>query len=77
MSRRSPLKRKRTSQSRKKYSGYSGGNRRPGEKPKNFKETVSRFVPLLKPFIPGMVAVLAGATGLGNLAFFAISRKLA
>jgi len=26
---------------------------------------------------PGMVAVLAGATGLGNLAFFAISRKLA
>ncbi len=25
---------------------------------------------------PGMVAVLAGATGLGNLAFFAISRKL-
>ncbi len=26
---------------------------------------------------PGLVAVLAGATGLGNLAFFAISRKLA
>ncbi|WP_329741628.1 hypothetical protein [Dyella sp. A6] len=25
---------------------------------------------------PGMVAVLAGATGLGNLAFFAISRRL-
>ncbi|MDE2247905.1 MAG: hypothetical protein KGJ96_04930 [Xanthomonadaceae bacterium] len=25
---------------------------------------------------PGMVAVLAGATGLGNLAFFAIARKL-
>lgn len=25
----------------------------------------------------GMVAVLAGATGLGNLAFFAVSRKLA
>lgn len=25
---------------------------------------------------PGLVAVLAGATGLGNLAFFAISRKL-
>ena len=25
---------------------------------------------------PGMVAVLAGATGLGNLASFAISRKL-
>jgi hypothetical protein len=25
---------------------------------------------------PGMIAVLAGATGLGNLAFFAISRKL-
>ena len=25
---------------------------------------------------PGMVAVLAGATGLGNLVFFAISRKL-
>ena len=64
MSRRSPLKRKRTSQSRKKYSGYSGGNRRPGEKPKNFKETVSRFVPLLKPFIPGMVVVLiAGVIG--------------
>ena len=64
MSRRSPLKRKRTSQSRKKYSGYSGGNRRPGEKPKNFKETVSRFVPLLKPFVPGMIVVLiAGVIG--------------
>ncbi|MFA6229767.1 MAG: DUF6249 domain-containing protein [Rhodanobacter sp.] len=25
---------------------------------------------------PGMVAVLAGATGLGNLAFFAIARRL-
>ena len=25
---------------------------------------------------PGLVAVLAGATGLGNLAFFAISRRL-
>ena len=25
---------------------------------------------------PGLVAVLAGATGLGNLIFFAISRKL-
>lgn len=25
---------------------------------------------------PGMVAVLAGATGLGNLVFFGISRKL-
>jgi hypothetical protein len=25
---------------------------------------------------PGMVAVLAAATGLGNLAFFAVSRKL-
>ena len=25
---------------------------------------------------PGMIAVLAGATGLGNLAFFAISRRL-
>ncbi len=25
---------------------------------------------------PGLIAVLAGATGLGNLAFFAISRKL-
>ncbi len=25
---------------------------------------------------PGMVAVLAGATGLGNLAFFAVARKL-
>jgi hypothetical protein len=25
---------------------------------------------------PGMVAVLAGATGLGNLVFFAISRRL-
>jgi hypothetical protein len=25
---------------------------------------------------PGMVAVLAGATGLGNLAFFAMARKL-
>ena len=25
---------------------------------------------------PGMIAVLAGATGLGNLVFFAISRKL-
>ena len=42
----------------------SGDNRRPGEKPKNFKETVSRFVPLLKPFIPGMVVVLiAGVIG--------------
>lgn len=26
---------------------------------------------------PGLIAVLAGATGLGNLAFFAISRRLA
>ena len=26
---------------------------------------------------PGLIAVLAGTTGLGNLAFFAISRKLA
>lgn len=26
---------------------------------------------------PGLVAVLAGATGLGNLVFFAISRRLA
>ncbi|MGN2254693.1 hypothetical protein ACFWZ4_15040 [Frateuria sp. GZRe12] len=26
---------------------------------------------------PGMVAVLAGATGLGNLVFYAIARKLA
>ena len=25
---------------------------------------------------PGLIAVLAGATGLGNLAFFGISRKL-
>lgn len=25
---------------------------------------------------PGLIAVLAGATGLGNLAFFAISRRL-
>lgn len=25
---------------------------------------------------PGLIAVLAGATGLGNLAFFALSRKL-
>ncbi len=25
---------------------------------------------------PGMIAVLAGVTGLGNLAFFAIARKL-
>jgi hypothetical protein len=25
---------------------------------------------------PGLIAVLAGATGVGNLAFFAISRKL-
>ena len=25
---------------------------------------------------PGMVAVLAGATGLGNLAFFAVARRL-
>jgi hypothetical protein len=25
---------------------------------------------------PGLVAVLAGATGLGNLVFFAISRRL-
>ena len=25
---------------------------------------------------PGLVAVLAGATGLGNLAFFAISRRI-
>ncbi|MBQ4855469.1 hypothetical protein IMW82_12400 [Rhodanobacter sp. B2A1Ga4] len=25
---------------------------------------------------PGMIAVLAGATGLGNLAFFAISRRI-
>ncbi len=25
---------------------------------------------------PGMIAVLAGATGLGNLAFFAIARRL-
>ncbi|MDQ6648345.1 MAG: hypothetical protein M3Y93_14155 [Pseudomonadota bacterium] len=25
---------------------------------------------------PGMVAVLAGATGLGNLAFFAVTRRL-
>ncbi|MEW9572081.1 hypothetical protein ABQJ54_09965 [Rhodanobacter sp. Si-c] len=25
---------------------------------------------------PGLVAVLAGATGLGNLVFFAVSRKL-
>ncbi|CAM5395756.1 hypothetical protein [Rhodanobacter lindaniclasticus] len=25
---------------------------------------------------PGMIAVLAGATGLGNLVFFAVSRKL-
>ncbi|HWU77351.1 MAG TPA: DUF6249 domain-containing protein [Rhodanobacter sp.] len=25
---------------------------------------------------PGMVAVLAGATGLGNLVFFAVARKL-
>lgn len=25
---------------------------------------------------PGLIAVLAGTTGLGNLAFFAISRKL-
>ena len=64
MSRRSPLKRKRTSQSRKKYSGYSDGNRRPGEKPKNLKETVSRFIPLLKPFVPGMIVVLiAGVIG--------------
>lgn len=36
----------------------------PRRKPKNFKETVSRFVPLLKPFIPGMVVVLiAGVIG--------------
>lgn len=48
----------------KKYSGYSDGNRRPGEKPKNFKETVSRFIPLLKPFVPGMIVVLiAGVIG--------------
>jgi hypothetical protein len=26
---------------------------------------------------PGMVAVLAGATGLGNLVFFALSRRMA
>lgn len=25
---------------------------------------------------PGMIAVLAGATGLGNLAFFAVARRL-
>lgn len=29
-----------------------------------------------KEVTPGLVAVLAGATGLGNLVFFAISRRL-
>jgi hypothetical protein len=29
-----------------------------------------------KDVTPGLVAVLAGATGLGNLVFFAISRRL-
>ncbi len=62
--RRSPLKRKRTSATRKKYRQYSGGSRKPGEKPKNLKATVTRFVPLLKPFIPGLIVVLiAGIIG--------------
>lgn len=58
MSRKSPLKRKRTSSARRKYKEYSGENRRPGEKPKNFKGAVSRFTPLLKPFVPGLTVVL-------------------
>lgn len=64
MSRKSPLKRKRTSSARRKYKEYSGENRRPGEKPKNFKGAVSRFTPLLKPFVPGLTVVLiAGVIG--------------
>ena len=58
MNRKSPLKRKRMLRSKKKYSGYGSGERKPGEKPKDFKGTVSKFLPLLRPFLPGLVLVV-------------------
>ena len=58
MNRKSPLKRKRMLRSKKKYSGYGSGERKPGEKPKDFKGTVSKFLPLLMPFLPGLILVV-------------------
>ena len=58
MNRKSPLKRKRMLRAKKKYSGYGSGERKPGEKPKDFKGTVSKFLPLLRPFLPGLVLVV-------------------
>ena len=58
MNRKSPLKRKRMLRSKKKYSGYGSGERKPGEKPKDFKGTVSKFLPLLRPFLPGLIQVV-------------------
>ena len=58
MNRKSPLKRKRMLRSKKKYSGYGSGERKPGEKPKDFKGTVSKFLPLLRPFLPGLILVV-------------------
>ncbi len=58
MNRKSPLKRKRMLRAKKKYSGYGSGERKPGEKPKDFKGTVSKFLPLLRPFLPGLILVV-------------------
>lgn len=63
MSRRSPLKRKRTSQSRKKYSGYSAATaaRRKAEE---FQRDRLALRAALKAVYPGMVVVLiAGVIG--------------
>ncbi|MBQ2775670.1 MAG: ABC transporter ATP-binding protein [Clostridia bacterium] len=58
MSKKSPLNRKRILKAKRKYAAYAGGERKPGEKPKDFKGTVSKFTPLLKPFLPGLLLVL-------------------
>ncbi len=58
MSKKSPLNRKRILKAKRKYAAYAGGERKPGEKPKDFKGTVSKFVPLLKPFLPALLLVL-------------------
>lgn len=58
------LKRKRNTSLRKKYRQYADNANKPNEKPQNMSATLSKFMPLLKPFIPALVTVLiAGIIG--------------
>ena len=62
MSRKSPLKRKRTSSARRKM--ISAKTAVPVRSRRIYKGAVSRFTPLLKPFVPGLTVVLiAGVIG--------------